>query len=96
MTGPPHPIRPLAVVGGLIIGTVGWVVFLLTTVNLLGGYLNISYQSAGVIASLGWAAIAAALLAHPNTRQAGAGLLLGVAVSVIVWAGACMVMLGVD
>lgn len=90
---PPAPrIRPLPVIGGFVLGSVGW---LGVQVVLLVVFLN--QDTAGtryftVTAIL--VALAVALLMFRRTRQAGAGLLLGLAVSTIVWAGLCMAFLG--
>jgi len=75
-----------------VLGSVGW---LGVQVVLLVVFLN--QDTAGtryftVTAIL--VALAVALLMFRRTRQAGAGLLLGLAVSTIVWAGLCMAFLG--
>lgn len=87
---PPVPsIRPLAVIAGFILGSVGWLglefLSLVLPHTSSNGYWI--FNSALTLTAI---TVAAGLLAYPRTRQVGAGLVLGTAAGVIIWAGVCL------
>lgn len=97
MTGSPEdpqrpaaPVRPGAVIAGFLVGTLGWLVVQILPLALpitsdYGTYRVV--QFAVILTAI---AVSAGLLASPRTRQAGAGLVLGAAAGVIIWAGLCI------
>lgn len=85
---PPQPIRPLPVIGGFVIGAAAWMILQLALFAMVDDNVGVVYGF--VTAPL---VVAVGLLISPRTRQAGAGLLLGVAVSTIVFAGLCIAIL---
>lgn len=90
------PVRAGPAILGFLIGvfmSAGGLV--LTTLSVwqaldarAGEYTN-NAGKASLIASALWAVVAAALLAFPKTRRAGAGLLAGLAIGVILLSGVC-------
>lgn len=93
----PHQVKAGPAILGFLIGAVTAATGLMTTTMLLiqaldagdTRYVDHSGQ-ASLIASALWGAAAAALLAFPKTRRAGAGLLAGLAVGVILLSGVCL------
>lgn len=95
------PTRPGQVKAGLailgfLIGAVASVGALMTTTLFLIQVFDArdtrytdSAGKASIIASLSWAVVASAMLVFPKTRRAGAGLLAGVAVGMILLSGVC-------
>jgi membrane protein CcdC involved in cytochrome C biogenesis len=81
------------VILGLVIGSVGWVALFIATAAVLDRFFDAASQPSVVAVSLFWMGAGAALLISPKTRQAGAGLLMGLAIGVIVWAGLCAALL---
>ncbi len=93
---PPQPTRRISagmVILGLVLGSVGWLALFIATAALLDRFFDVGSQPSAVAVSLFWMAAGAALLIFPKTRQAGAGLLLGLSIGVIVWAGLCAALL---
>lgn len=88
---PPRPVRPGAVVTGFILGTVGWLVIQFLPLITLGDDYD-TYRIIDLGSIVIAISVAVGLLAYPGTRQAGAGLVLGAAASVIIWAGLCLTM----
>lgn len=89
---PPPPIRAKPVILGLFLGSAGWILLFLGLVSY-----ELSAESSTFNYELIWAVfgvVGMALLLFTRTRQAGAGLLLGLAVSSIVWSGLCLVSMG--
>jgi hypothetical protein len=80
------------VILGIILGTVLWGGILLAMLAFSSIGSGRSGVSDGVIfvgGSLLVAGLSIAAIAFPKTRQFGAGLLLGVSLGAIVWAGLC-------
>ena len=76
------------VVGGVVLGVV--LAWFTTAVVLLTGYSAGREATAVPVMALGLPAVAGiALLAHPRTRQAGTGLVMGLAIGMITGAGVC-------
>lgn len=79
---------------GIALGTVLWAVtlFLMMAVNYPAAEAwHVSSDALYIGESLLVAALAIAAIAHPRTRQLGAGLLLGVAIGSVVWSGLCAI-----
>lgn len=93
---PPRPARRISagmVILGLAIGSVGWLVLFIATAAILDRLFGVGSQPSAVAVSLFWMGVGAALVIFPKTRQAGAGLLMGLSFGVIVWAGLCAALL---
>jgi hypothetical protein len=93
MTDPASPIRPLPLIGGLVLGLVvcwGWIAVTLI-VGLGVAYGNDSGFPAviGLVFAVVPVVIGIVLLVRPRTRQVGAGFLMGLSVGFIVGAGVC-------
>lgn len=89
---PPQPPRRISaglVILGMFIGSVGWLVLIFPTIGVLSRVTDMGDRMAGGVANLMLVGVGIALLAFPKTRQAGAGLLLGMAIGLIAWAGLC-------
>lgn len=85
---PRTPISLSSVVGGLILGVLAsWILLAFLVLETNRG----SDAWWGALAA---AVVFAALVVPRRTRQAGAGLVLGLAVGLIVGAGACAAMVG--
>lgn len=93
MTGDtgPQPTRPGAVLGGVVVGVLG-AIFYLVVVGLAlyssGNDLD-GTDLVSVIYLIAPAVVGIVLLLVPRTRRAGAGFVIGVAVGMIVLPGVC-------
>ena len=85
---PVRRIRAGAVFGGIAFGVVlSWFSFVLV---LLTGLSGDSEGPDSAMIALGLPAVVGiALLAHPRSRQAGTGFLMGLAIGMITGAGVC-------
>ncbi|HPZ96354.1 MAG TPA: hypothetical protein PK871_15790 [Mycobacterium sp.] len=81
------------VILGMMIGSAGWLVLFIPTAAVFGRLFGIGSTPSVVITNLILVALGIALLVFPKTRQAAAGLLLGLAIGLIVWAGMCAALL---
>ena len=91
---PPKPINIGLVFLGIILGTVLWSGILLGMLSLADTatvFYNLPAEAVYVGVSLLVAGLAIAAIIYPKTRQLGAGLLLGIAIGAVVWAGLCAV-----
>jgi len=80
------------VILGIILGTVLWSGILLAMMalnNTAIGLYGLPVEALFIGESLLVAGLAIAAIAHPRTRQLGAGLLLGIAIGTVVWSGLC-------
>ncbi len=85
---PVRRVQAGAVFDGVVVGVVlAWSAFVL--VLLTGPQVGREAPTAGVIALALLAVVGVALLAHPRSRQAGTGFLIGVAIGMITGAGVC-------
>lgn len=79
---------------GLILGTVLWtatLLFMLAVNNSAAEFYHLPVNVLYIGESLLVAGLAIAAIAHPKTRQLGAGLLLGIAIGTVVWSGLCAI-----
>jgi hypothetical protein len=85
---PVRRIQAGAVFGGVVVGVVlSWFTF---AVVLLTGYSAGREDTAIPVMALGLPAVAGiVLLAHPRSRQAGTGFLMGLAIGMITGSGVC-------
>lgn len=81
------------VILGMMIGSAGWLVLFIPTAAVFDRLFGIGSTPSVVITNLILVALGIALLVFPKTRQAAAGLLLGLAIGLIVWAGMCAALL---
>ena len=85
---PVRRIQAGQVFGGVVLGVgLAWLTF---AVVLMTGYSAGRETTAVPVMALGLPAVAGiALLAHPRSRQAGTGFLMGLAIGMITGAGVC-------
>lgn len=77
---------------GIILGTVLWSGILLGMMalsNTATQFYNLPAEAVYIGGSLLVAGLSIAAMVYPKTRQLGAGLLLGIAIGAVVWAGLC-------
>ncbi len=80
------PVTVAAVLGGLLVGVVGSVIYGVLAFSIVGGS-----GVTGVLVAVGAPALVAlALLAVGRTRRAGSGFVMGLALGTILVAGACL------
>lgn len=85
---PVRRIQAGSVFGGAVVGVVlAWFSFALALFT--GTPVDGGVPSAAVLALTLSAVVGIALLAHPRSRQAGTGFLMGLAVGMITGAGVC-------
>lgn len=90
----PKPINVGLVFLGLILGTVLWTATLLVMLavnNPAAEFYHLPVNVLYIGESLLMAGLAIAAIAHPKTRQLGAGLLMGIAIGTVVWSGLCAI-----
>lgn len=90
---PRRPIKPAQVLAGLFGGIACWL--LVTIVGALatrsaGETIWVTSSASSMIASAIGLAVGLVMLRSPRRRQAGAALLIGVAVMAVLWAGICL------
>lgn len=85
---PVRRVEPGAVVGGIVLGVVlTWLSFAVVLLN--GTPSDSGIPTPAVLALVLPGVVGVALLAHPRSRQAGAGFLMGLAIGMITGAGVC-------
>ena len=85
---PVRRIQAGSVFGGAVVGVVlAWFSFAVVVLNVPPA--AIEAPATAVVALALPAVVGLALLAHPRSRQAGAGFLMGLAIGMITGAGVC-------
>lgn len=95
---PRAPVRWGAVIGGAVLGFVAtWLLFALVVLGMystFGDSATTQQNVIGLAALLALPVITLVLMLSPQTRHAGAGLLMGIAIGSVVGAGICGTVIG--